>query len=316
MKWTRQRWCATPWNAAAQRGDQPGVLVGDDQPDPGQAALLQPGQERPPEHLVLAVADVQAEDLAAPVGGDAGGDHDGLGGDLPSGGARCARAGRSRPGTRTGTRCGPAAGSGTRRRPRPGRHRSGRPRSWRSRSRPSRPPGRRPPGWTPRARTPPSPPRTGPGRSAVAAAAPTGRTTRPAASGSHSATSPALVVNSRGRDPLRSVTRVVGALIPAGADHLGRLGLDQLLQHDAHRLADQIDAVTGTERVQQLGQGRLGQGPSVRSPSMSTWRYTPRITPMAPSTSEPLRYPKPHHSRGLSPEADSSPHDSSIARSP
>ena len=33
---------------------------------------------------------------------------------------------------------------------------------------------------------------------------------------------------------------------------------------------------------------------------MSTWAYTPRITPMAPSTSEPLRYPKPHHFQGLS----------------
>jgi hypothetical protein len=41
--------------AAAQRGDQAGVLVGDHQPDPGQAAGLQVGQERPPERLLLAV---------------------------------------------------------------------------------------------------------------------------------------------------------------------------------------------------------------------------------------------------------------------
>ncbi len=34
---------------------------------------------------------------------------------------------------------------------------------------------------------------------------------------------------------------------------------------------------------------------------MSTWRYTPRITPMAPLHPEPLRYPKPHHSLGRSP---------------
>ena len=33
---------------------------------------------------------------------------------------------------------------------------------------------------------------------------------------------------------------------------------------------------------------------------MSTWPYTSRITPMAPSKSEPLRYLKPHHSQGLS----------------
>ena len=51
--------------ATAERGDQAGVLVGDDQPHPGQAALLQRGQEAAPEHLVLAVADVEAEDLPA-----------------------------------------------------------------------------------------------------------------------------------------------------------------------------------------------------------------------------------------------------------
>ena len=48
------------------------------------------------------------------------------------------------------------------------------------------------------------------------------------------ATSPALVVNNRGREPLRSVTRPPGALITAGADHLGGFGLDQLLKHGAH----------------------------------------------------------------------------------
>jgi hypothetical protein len=38
-----------------------------------------PRQEAPPEHLVLGVADVETEDLPAAVGGDTGGDHDGLG---------------------------------------------------------------------------------------------------------------------------------------------------------------------------------------------------------------------------------------------
>ena len=47
------------------------------------------------------------------------------------------------------------------------------------------------------------------------------------------ATSPALVVNNRGREPLRSVTRPRCA-ITAGADHLGGFGLDQLLRHGAH----------------------------------------------------------------------------------
>ena len=76
-KWTRQRWCAAPWKERLQRLDQAGVLVGDDQPHPGQAALLRRGQEAAPEHLVLAVADVEAEDLPGAVGGDPGGDHDG-----------------------------------------------------------------------------------------------------------------------------------------------------------------------------------------------------------------------------------------------
>jgi hypothetical protein len=52
------------------------VLIGDDQPHPDQAAAFERGEEAAPEHLVLAVADVEAEDLAAAVGGDPGGDHD------------------------------------------------------------------------------------------------------------------------------------------------------------------------------------------------------------------------------------------------
>lgn len=39
--------------------------------------------------------------------------------------------------------------------------------------------------------------------------------------------------------------------------------------------------------------------PSVMIPSVSAWPYTPKIPPMAPTTSEPLRSPaKPHHSQG------------------
>ena len=53
--------------------------VTDDQLDSAQAAGLQPSQKRGPERPVLAVADVEAEDLRPAVGGDAGGDHDGLG---------------------------------------------------------------------------------------------------------------------------------------------------------------------------------------------------------------------------------------------
>jgi hypothetical protein len=49
----------------------------------------------------------------------------------------------------------------------------------------------------------------------------------------------------------------LGALIRCGADLLGRFDLDQLLQHESNGLADQVHAVTGAERVQQLGHGRL-----------------------------------------------------------
>ncbi len=59
-----------------ERGDQAGVLVGDDQPHAGQPAPFQGGQEAAPEHLVLAVAHVQAQHFPAAVGGDPGRDHD------------------------------------------------------------------------------------------------------------------------------------------------------------------------------------------------------------------------------------------------
>jgi len=39
------------------------MLVGDDQLHPGQAALFEAEQEAAPKRLVLAVADVEAEDL-------------------------------------------------------------------------------------------------------------------------------------------------------------------------------------------------------------------------------------------------------------
>ena len=68
-----------------------------------------------------------------------------------------------------------------------------------------------------------------------------------------SPTSPACVVNSRGRDPLRSVTRVSLRSYRA-APILGGFDLDQLLQHQLHSVTDQINSLPGTERVQQLGQ--------------------------------------------------------------
>jgi hypothetical protein len=57
------------------------VRVGDDQLHAVQAAGLQRAQEPGPERAVLAVTDVEAEDLAAPIGAHPGGHHHRLGGD-------------------------------------------------------------------------------------------------------------------------------------------------------------------------------------------------------------------------------------------
>jgi hypothetical protein len=43
---------------------------------------------------------------------------------------------------------------------------------------------------------------------------------------------------------------VIGELIQCGADPFGGLELDQLLERDADRIADQIHAITGTERLE------------------------------------------------------------------
>src|ERR1044072_8602570 len=66
----------------ADRGDQAGMGIRDDQAHPGQAAGTQGAQELGPERLVLAVAYGQAEHFAVAVGGDGGGDDNGLGDDL------------------------------------------------------------------------------------------------------------------------------------------------------------------------------------------------------------------------------------------
>jgi hypothetical protein len=71
-----------PRCAEQDRGDrvlEPGVGVGDDQLHPGKAAGLQRAQERGPERAVLTVADLKAQHLPVPVGGDASGHDDGLG---------------------------------------------------------------------------------------------------------------------------------------------------------------------------------------------------------------------------------------------
>ncbi len=78
IKWTSQRCHDAP---ASTRGIevQPGVRIGDDQAHAAQAPLLEATQERSPEHFVLAVADVDAQDLPIPVGGHTGRNDDGSG---------------------------------------------------------------------------------------------------------------------------------------------------------------------------------------------------------------------------------------------
>ena len=57
-------------------GDEPGVGIGGDQLDPGQAAGVQAAEQGQPAGLGLGRADVDAEDLAVPVSVDAGRDQD------------------------------------------------------------------------------------------------------------------------------------------------------------------------------------------------------------------------------------------------
>jgi hypothetical protein len=79
-KWTRQRWCPTPWNTLS--APTTGVLVGDHQPNLIMATLLQGAKKPTPEHLVLRIADVEAENFPAAGRGHPGGDHSHRG-DLP-----------------------------------------------------------------------------------------------------------------------------------------------------------------------------------------------------------------------------------------
>ena len=75
---------ALPGGAGEHPGDrglQPGVGVGDHQPHAAEAPVSQRAQERGPEHLVFAVADIDAEHFTVAVDGDRGGDDDGAGDD-------------------------------------------------------------------------------------------------------------------------------------------------------------------------------------------------------------------------------------------
>ena len=76
---------------------------------------------------------------------------------------------------------------------------------------------------------------------------------------------PQLHVTGLGRQQLGSGAvafgdAVLGALVPLRTDHPCGFELDELLKHGANRLTEHVDAIAGAERLEQLGQGRLGQG--------------------------------------------------------
>jgi hypothetical protein len=74
-KWTRQRCQLAPAMTAPMACLRPVWASEMTSLHPGQPSGLERAQERGPERAVLAVADVQAQHLAAAVGGHPGGDH-------------------------------------------------------------------------------------------------------------------------------------------------------------------------------------------------------------------------------------------------
>jgi hypothetical protein len=46
----------------------------------------------------------------------------------------------------------------------------------------------------------------------------------------------------------------------SGADRFGRFRVDERLEDHLHARADQINITTGAERVEELGQVKLGEG--------------------------------------------------------
>jgi hypothetical protein len=93
--------------------------------------------------------------------------------------------------------------------------------------------------------------------------------------GIRGSTSPALVDNDLVRWPLRSVPRdSVRSYGAAPIRSVASASINSCNATRTDRLADQVHAVTGTEHLEQLGQGRLLS-------SVRAWPYTPKIPPMA-----------------------------------
>lgn len=109
-------------------------------------------------------------------------------------------------------------------------------------------------------------------------------------------------------EPFRSrCARAQPALVPVGADHAGGLELDQLLQRDPDSVLDQVHPAPrrGTPRATRTGQ--TGARPSVWTSVVSTWPYTRKSPPMAPSRPHNMPALKPHHSTGLTPRGADGP---------
>jgi hypothetical protein len=93
----------------------------------------------------------------------------------------------------------------------------------------------------------------------------------------------------------------LGALVASGTGRPSGLCLDQLLEDEAGQVADEVDAIAGTERVEQRGQVQLFEGGhrGVLLWLVRSARNTPRITPVTHLRGGSSGYPKPHHLVGL-----------------
>ena len=85
-----------------------------------------------------------------------------------------------------------------------------------------------------------------------------------------------------GAGPVAVGGALLGALIGPGADVLGRLGVDQRLQHQSKTLADEVEVTAGAQCIKQLGQGRLAEGHRGESPWCEPWSDHTELHAMAP----------------------------------
>ena len=91
---------------------------------------------------------------------------------------------------------------------------------------------------------------------------------------------------------------LLGALVAGGTDALGRLGLDQRLEHQLHALADHIDVSAGANRVQQVGKVGVGQGH--RGPPRLSLVVQPKIPGGPPRVVDPRFYTTSGHVNAIS----------------